>query len=134
MIVLDASALAAIVMREDEGPDFLALVARHDCIIGAPTAFEAEMVLAARLGDPAVAALRYLLAYPTVVTVDFTSTHAGIAFDAFQRYGRGRHPARLNFGDCMAYAVAKAENAPLLFKGDDFALTDIAAVNVQGLL
>ena len=59
--------------------------------------------------------------------MDFTEAHFRLAAAAFDRYGRGRHPAKLNFGDCMAYAVAKAHGVPLLYKGDDFARTDIAA-------
>ena len=128
MIVLDASALVAIVLKETESRRFRSFIARHDCIIGAPTRFEAEMVLLSRLGAPAVAALRHLLAARTVETIDFTPEHTKIAFDAFERFGRGRHPAKLNFGDCMAYAVARCANAPLLFKGDDFSKTDIVAV------
>ena len=60
------------------------------------------------------------------------SAHARLAADAFLRYGKGRHPAGLNFGDCMAYAVAKAEGAPLLFTGGDFARTDVAAAGSGG--
>jgi ribonuclease VapC len=59
--------------------------------------------------------------------VPFTETHARLAREAFKRYGKGHHPAQLNFGDCMAYALAKYSGEELLFKGTDFALTDIAA-------
>jgi ribonuclease VapC len=59
--------------------------------------------------------------------VDFTEAHALVAREAFRRYGKGRHPAKLNFGDCMAYALAKETGEELLFKGTDFGQTDVAA-------
>jgi ribonuclease VapC len=129
MIALDSSALLAIVLEEAEGLDFTHALARHDCVIGAPTLLEAQLAAAARAGERAPAVVRRILSKPNIEVVDFTSEHAAIAFDAFERFGRDRHPAKLNFGDCMAYAVATAANAPLLFKGGDFALTDIAAVD-----
>ncbi len=57
----------------------------------------------------------------------FTAGHLDVAFEAFERYGKGRHPAKLNFGDCMSYAVARVSGQPLLYKGDDFSKTDIEA-------
>lgn len=132
MIAIDASALVAVIMKEDEQRLFRSRIARNDCLLGAPTLLEAQMVLVSRLGPPAVDALRFLVGTPTVELVEFTPEHAAIACDAFERYGGDRHPARLNFGDCMAYAVAKLAKAPLLFKGDDFSKTDIAAALPQG--
>lgn len=132
MIALDASALVAIVFKEDPARTFRKSISEFDCILGAPTRLEAEMVVSRRLGRPALDALRLLLAAPTIEIVPFTPDHCDAAFDAFDRFGRGRHPAKLNFGDCMAYAVAKLANAPLLYKGDDFALTDIRAAIPQG--
>ena len=63
----------------------------------------------------------------SIETIAFTADHAAVARQAFLRYGKGRHPAALNFGDCIAYATARLEAMPLLFKGDDFRLTDIEA-------
>ena len=132
MIALDSSAVLAILLSESDREIFMTVIASHDCIIGAPTFFEAQIAAMARAGAQAPIALRQLLSESKVEVVVFTQEHVKAAFDAFDRYGRGRHPARLNFGDCMAYAVAKLANAPLLYKGDDFSKTDIAAAVPQG--
>lgn len=132
MIALDSSALLAIVLEEPQKPDFAAAISGHDCIIGAPTVLEAQLATMARGGEPGLRSLRFILSRPTIEIAAFSDRHAQSAFDAFDRYGRGRHPAKLNLGDCMAYAVAKLANAPLLYKGGDFALTDIKAALPQG--
>ena len=80
----------------------------------------------ARRGDEGARDLDLLLAQMNVEIVPFTARQADIARKAFRRYGRGRHDAELNFGDCCAYALAKDKSAPLLFKGDDFSKTDVA--------
>ncbi len=80
----------------------------------------------ARRGDEGARDLDLLLAQLNVEIVPFTARQADIARKAFRRYGRGRHDAELNFGDCCAYALAKDESSPLLFKGDDFSKTDVA--------
>lgn len=101
-------------------------IAENDCIIGTPTRFESEMVIHSRAGDRHLRDLRQILCLNNVSTIDFTAEHSDTSQSAFERYGKGRgHPARLNFGDCMAYAVARVANAPLLFKGNDFGQTDI---------
>jgi ribonuclease VapC len=87
--------------------------------------------MGARNGPPGLARLDAFLAEAEIETLPFTAAHATAARDAFLRYGKGRHPAGLNFGDCMSYAVAKMEGRPLLFKGDDFRQTDIEAVVVH---
>jgi ribonuclease VapC len=79
----------------------------------------------ARRGDDAARDLDLLLAKFKVDIAAVTASHADIARKAFRRYGRGRHAANLNFGDCFAYALAKKKSAPLLFKGDDFGRTDV---------
>lgn len=132
MIALDGSALLAILLSEADRVAYMTALASYDCIIGAPTFFEAQIAAASRAGPQAPIALRQLLSESSVEVVDFTQDHVRTAYDAFDRFGRGRHPAKLNFGDCMAYAVAKLANAPLLYKGCDFALTDIAAAIPQG--
>ncbi len=90
------------------------------------------MVIAGRFGgDAALEPLGALLARLDMEIVAHDSALVRIAREAFLRFGKGRHPARLNFGDCAAYALAKSNNLPLLFKGEDFARTDIvAAVSV----
>ena len=93
--------------------------------IGAPTVFEAGMVLTSRLGAHGRHMLVGFLVSSDAEVVAFGSEHWPLALDAFARYGKGRHPARLNLGDCQSYAVAKLAREPLLFVGDDFRQTDI---------
>jgi ribonuclease VapC len=128
VIALDSSAIVAIALKEPEGSDFARLIARRDCIVGRPTVLESHMVLKDRSGAAGVAVLDRLLAHRTVRVVDFDERHLSIARRAFDRFGKGQgHPAQLNFGDCLSYAVAKAQGAPLLFKGDGFSKTDVTA-------
>jgi ribonuclease VapC len=90
---------------------------------------EAGMVAAGRFGDDAILQLLHaLLVRLDVEIVAHDAALARIAWEAFLRFEKGRHPARLNFGDCAAYALARANDLPLLFKGDGFAKTDIVAV------
>jgi len=121
VIVVDSSALIAILRREPQADGFLRIIAAADgCLLSSVSLLEASMVLAGRSGDALVAR-----AAMQVVAQDAALVEA--ARDAFLRYGKGRHPASLNLGDCASYAVAKARNLPLLFKGDDFAKTDLPA-------
>ena len=126
MIALDTSALIAIIAGEAEAEAFAALVAENDCLIGAPTQFETAMVARRHVTGDQYRDLLRILSWRNVAIVDFSMAHAEIAERAFRDFGRGRgHRAGLNFGDCMAYAVAYLASAPLLFKGDDFIHTDI---------
>ena len=127
-MIIDASALLAILLNEPDARRYA------DAIAGSPsrrmpsvTWFEATLVLE-REGDEYIGS-RFDDAVRTldIEMIAFTPEHAQRARQARRIYGRGRHPARLNFGDCMAYAVAKMEGQPLLFKGDDFSQTDIEA-------
>ena len=128
MIALDSSALVAIAAYESDAEIFAEAVSNNHCIIGTPTLLELHMVLRDRAGDIGLQFVEALVRRRNVERVDFTEAHFRLAAAAFDRYGRGRgHPAKLNFGDCMAYAVAKAHGVPLLYKGTDFAHTDIAA-------
>jgi ribonuclease VapC len=128
LIALDSSALVAIAADEPDAKPFAQAVADNRCIIGTPTLLELHMVLRDRAGEIGLQLLEALMRRRNVERVDFTEAHFRLAAAAFDRYGRGGgHPARLNFGDCMAYAVAKAHRVPLLYKGDDFAHTDIAS-------
>lgn len=83
------------------------------------------MVLGVRLGERATATLADFLHEGDVAVVEFGERHWRVATEAFARYGQGRHPARLNYGDCLAYATAKVAGLPLLAKGDDFRQTDL---------
>ncbi len=125
MIALDSSALLAIALKEAERDAFTNIIGTNRCIIGTMTALESHLVLRERMGADGVEFLDRLLARPHIALIAFDHALLPIARLAFDRYGKGRHRAGLNFGDCMAYAVAKANDVPLLFKGDDFGLTDI---------
>ncbi len=127
-MTLDSSVLIAILFSE---PGYLDLVDRileaDDVRIGAPTLVETRMVLTGRLRQkPSSGLVEGLLKELGVAIVPFGERESHLAADAFRRFGRGRHPAGLNFGDCLAYATAVAAHDTLLYVGDDFARTDIA--------
>lgn len=94
--------------------------------VGAPTLLETAMVLSSRLGKDPRLALNGFLRKMDVEVIPFTAEHYEVAVDAFERFGKGRHPAALNFGDCVSYAVARLSGLPLLYTGNDFARTDLA--------
>lgn len=126
MIALDTSALAAIALMEPGWETLSGVLRNNRFAIGWPTVLELRMVLARGRPKALYDAMEGLLALEGGVMISFGADHFGWAEIAFEKYGKGRgHAAQLNFGDCMAYAVAKALDAPLLFKGDDFAKTDV---------
>jgi ribonuclease VapC len=126
LIAADTSALIAVAFGEPEAPAFAKALAIENVVIGAPTAFEATMVALSRGSAAAQAVVAEIIDHSNVRIVPFGSIEHAIAQAAFMAFGKGRgHPAQLNFGDCMAYAVAKAHDAPLLFKGKDFVHTDL---------
>jgi ribonuclease VapC len=127
VIALDTSALVAIALDEPERIVFARAIADNRCLIALPTALEAHIVLRRQLGADGIEFLQDVLNEPSVVALDFSQELFVAAREAFDRYGKGRHRAALNFGDCISYAVAKARDVPLLYKGQDFALTDINA-------
>lgn len=122
---VDTSALVAVLRAEDDAPQIVQALGRSPRhLISAGSYLEACLVTA-RKGSEAVR-LKALLDTAAIDVVSVSPEDAEIAAGAFLRYGRGSgHPAQLNFGDCFAYALAKARNLPLLFKGDDFIHTDI---------
>jgi ribonuclease VapC len=128
MIVIDSSALIAMLQDEPERAQFASIIARaSQKFVCAVTFLETGMVAYSRRGDPGLAALGEIVAEAEIEIVPFDRALAKLALAAFERYGKGNHPkARLNLGDCAAYALAKAKNVPLLYKGADFANTDIA--------
>jgi ribonuclease VapC len=127
MIVVDASALIAILLDEPQADALRDRILRHpDAILPAPAYLEAGMVYGARKGAAGLVELDNLIADFGLTIMAFTADHAKIAQAAFMTYGKGRHRAGLNFGDCMSYAVAKAGGWPLLYVGGDFGLTDVA--------
>ena len=126
-MILDSSAVAAVALQEPGHERILAAMSAASALgIGAPTLVEATIVLSARLGRDARGLMSRLLLEADVAVVPFTDEHFGTALDAWLRFGRGRHPASLNFGDCLAYATARVAGEPLLFTGADFTQTDIA--------
>ena len=125
-MILDSSVIVAIAWREPGYENLVAKLRFADTLgVGAPTLTEAGMILSGRLGVEPQALLDRFLRDFGVVPVVFGEQHWREALDAFRRFGKGRHPAGLNFGDCLSYAVAKLTDHPLLFVGDDFSQTDI---------
>jgi ribonuclease VapC len=127
-VVIDASALLAIMLGEPEQERFVELLAGASRrLVSAATVVECGIVLLSRRGEGGVSRLNILLGDARIEIVPVDGVHAHAAIDAFRRFGKGRHPAGLNFGDCFAYALASLTGERLLYKGDDFAKTDIAA-------
>lgn len=129
MIVVDTSAVIAILMAEEDAFVFANRLAREDeKVWSAATALEAFIVARRKLGEEGAAHLDELVFEFSLRAVAFDPDQLAVARAAYPLYGRGSgHPARLNFGDCFAYALAKSLDAPLLYKGDDFVHTDIRA-------
>ena len=127
-MILDTSAIMAMLQEEPEAPAMEeALAAASAIAIAAPGLVEAYLVCEGRAGKNGARQLDALLERLGPEIVPFTAEHAALAREGWRRYGKGRHPAGLNMGDCFAYALAKARHQPLLFKGDDFAQTDVKA-------
>ena len=127
MVVVDTSALAAILFDEPEQATFAEFLVRNRPLISAATVVEAESLMLRRKGWPGLERVRWLLREIPVVVEPLHPDDLVWTREALNRFGRGRRepPAVLNFGDLFAYALARHLNAPLLFKGNDFALTDI---------
>ena len=127
-MTLDSSAVVAILFGEFGHLGLVDRILEADVArIGAPTLTETAIVVTARRKAPMRRELTRLLRELDITPVPFTGEHHEAAWRAFERYGRGRHKAGLNFGDCLSYAVASLAGDTLLFVGDDFRYTDIAA-------
>lgn len=125
-MILDASAVVAVIFREDGFEELLDKIATASSIgIGAPTLTETAIVLSSRLRRDARGVVARFLSEAEVTVVPFGEEHFGMATDAWLRFGRGRHPAALNRGDCLAYATARLSREPLLCVGEDFPKTDL---------
>jgi ribonuclease VapC len=126
-MVLDTSAIIATIGNEEDSSRYrAAMLGTETLLISSIAALETRIVLFARLGPDAVGLFDELLEKAGIVVVSFDDGMARAAFDAFRRFGKGQgHPAQLNIVDCAVYALAKSRSQPLLFKGDDFARTDI---------
>ncbi len=125
-MVLDTSAILAVMLAE---PGFEEIRNRlNDALViavGAPTLVETAMILSSRLRRDARPLLNEFLREAEIEVIPFGREHFEVAVDAFERYGKGRHPAALNFGDCLTYAVARMSGLPLLYTGADFSKTDL---------
>ena len=126
-MVIDTSAIAAILFDEPERADFIRKIAAANVrLISAATLLECQIVVMVRKGELGRAELQLFVYEAELEVVAFDQNQVDFAALAWRRYGKGRHPAALNYGDCFAYALAKATGEPLLFKGADFSQTDIA--------
>ena len=127
-MIVDSSALIAVVNRESDAERYEeAMLAAPDCRMSVANILEACMVVEGRGGAAAGHELDIVLAQAGIEAVPVTLEQMEAARQAWRRFGRGNHPAALNFGDCFAYALARVTGEPLLFKGDDFPQTDIRA-------
>lgn len=127
-MTLDSSALVAVLFAESGHLDLVdRILAADDVRVGAPTLVETSLVLSGRRRTPAGGEVEGLIKELGVTVVPFGEAEWRLAVEAFTKFGRGRHPAALNFGDCLAYATALSLGDTLLFVGDDFAKTGIAS-------
>lgn len=128
-MVIDTSALLAILQDEPERRAFAeAIEDAGSCSMSVGNLLETSLVIESRFGAEGTRDLDQLIEKARIELVPVDLEQLGIARRAFSRFGKDRHPAALNFGDCVAYALARALGEPLLYKGDDFARTDIVAV------
>lgn len=126
-MIVDASALIAILLREPEKDRFSELIASAPEPLMSPLNFLEAAVRADGLGRETAAGFDELFRETGIKIAGTDARQAHLAREAYQRFGKGNHPARLNLGDCFAYALAKARGEPLLFKGDHFRQTDVEA-------
>lgn len=125
-MILDSSAVMAVLFEEEGYERLVDALSEADVIgIGAPTLFEAGMVAIGVFDLHGKGLVSQFLERWSIVVTPFDHRHWQVATEAFIRFGKGRHPARLNLGDCLTYATARVAEEPLLFTGDDFAQTDL---------
>jgi ribonuclease VapC len=131
-MVIDTSAFAAIFFGEPERQEFLAAItAAGSRLVSAATVLETGIVLEVRQSDAAGREFDLFIVRANVQIVPVDAELADLARSAWRRYGKGRHPAGLNFGDCFSYALAKFSGEPLLAKGTDFASTDVTVLQMK---
>lgn len=128
-MVIDSSALVAIIFRDPEARTF-AMAIRNDPtrLLSEVSWVEASIVILHRRGEAALTRLHHAVELGGIQRVPVDDRLGRSALEAFRRFGKGRHPAALNLGDCFSYALAKTRGEPLLFKGRDFGRTDLASV------
>ena len=128
-MIIDSSAILAIFFRERDAETLLSQIVDAEFAgIGSPTAAETGLVLTSRLRKNVTGTLLRFFQETGIEVVPFTDLHWQRSIDAFARFGKGHHPAALNFGDCMTYATAVLAREPLLCVGDDFRKTDLTLV------
>jgi ribonuclease VapC len=127
-MIVDTSAIVAILFNETDARIYAQAIARADtCRVSAATFVETAIVIESQTKDSGSRQLDAFFRRAGITIEPVTEEHAHLARQAFTDYGKGRHPAGLNYGDCFSYALAKATGEPLLFKGKDFAKTDLVA-------
>lgn len=128
-MILDTSAIVAIYLKESGYEEIVEKLSNATQIgIGTPTLVESGIVLSAKLGIDGRSLLSRFVETIDIEIVPFTDVHYTVAVGAYLKYGKGRHPAKLNFGDCLTYAVAKVSSLPLLCIGDDFVKIDLSVI------
>lgn len=129
-MVIDTSALVALLAHEPEAPRLAAAIESDATrLLSAATLLETGIVIESRYGGAGGHELDLLIAKAALRIEPVTPEQAELAREAWRRFGKGRHAANLNYGDCFSYSLARATGEPLLFKGDDFAQTDLTAVS-----
>jgi ribonuclease VapC len=129
-MVVDSSALLAVLMNESDSEAFrIAIESDAVRLLSAATLLETAIVIEARYGEPGGRELDLLLHKADIQIVSADVEQTEVARDGYRRFGKGRHPAALNYGDCFAYALSRVAGEPLLFKGNDFSRTDVEAVH-----
>jgi ribonuclease VapC len=129
-MVIDTSALVAILQREPERRDFIEAIEAADArLMSVATYVEISIVIEARYGAEGLRDLDHFIARAGIELVPVDAEHGRVACSGFSRFGKGRHRAGVNYGDCFSYALATSTGEPLLFKGDDFAYTDVTIVD-----
>jgi ribonuclease VapC len=132
-MVIDTSAVLAILQNEPERRRFNeAIETAESRSLSTASFVESSMILESRYGADGVRDLDLFISKAQIMLAPVDTEQAQLARDAFRKYGKGRHPAGLNFGDCFSYALAKALDEPLLFKGEDFSKTDIECHPASG--
>jgi ribonuclease VapC len=131
-MVIDSSAIITVLLNEENAARLAQTIeAGSQRLVSAANLLEASIVIESRKGEAGGRELDLLIYRAAIEIVAVDQDQAEIARIAWRRFGKGRHPAGLNFGDCFAYALAKSRGLPLLFQGDDFSLTDIDRIPLQ---
>lgn len=131
-MVIDTSAIVAILLGEPEAAALVQAIAKDsNCLLSSFSALETAIVIEAKKGEAGGRELDLFLHKGQIKIVDLGGDQGQLAREAWRRFGKGRHPAGLNIGDCCAYALSKYSGESLLFKGDDFSKTDVQVVEYR---